>query len=109
MTTNQQPTFGEALRRCRVAAGLTQAALAERAGLSTRGVQDLERGVRLAPYADTLQRLAEALCLTEADRAALQAAGRRPPRSAAAVSATRALPTGTVTFLFTDIVGSTSA
>ena len=38
--------FGELLRRLRVAAGLTQEALAERAGLSARGLSDLERGVR---------------------------------------------------------------
>ena len=39
-----QPTFGELLRRYRLARRLTQAELAERAGLSTRGINDLERG-----------------------------------------------------------------
>ncbi len=38
-------TFGELLRRSRVATGLTQEELAERAGLSARGISDLERGV----------------------------------------------------------------
>ena len=49
MTTTASSTFGMLLRRYRVAAALTQEGLAERAGLSARGVQDLERGVRVAP------------------------------------------------------------
>lgn len=46
--------FGELLRRYRVAAGLTQEALAERAGVSTRGISDLERGAHGLPRRDTL-------------------------------------------------------
>jgi transcriptional regulator with XRE-family HTH domain len=38
------PTFGTLLRQYRLAAGLTQMALAERAGLSLRGLSDLARG-----------------------------------------------------------------
>jgi transcriptional regulator with XRE-family HTH domain len=38
--------FGELLRRYRTAARLTQEELAEQAGLSVRGIQDLERGLR---------------------------------------------------------------
>jgi transcriptional regulator with XRE-family HTH domain len=53
--------FGDLLRRYRMVSGLTQAALAERAGLSERGLSDLERGVRRAPYVDTVVRLAAAL------------------------------------------------
>jgi transcriptional regulator with XRE-family HTH domain len=49
--------FGALLHR--LAAGLSQAELAERAGLSARGISDLERGVRQAPYPATLRRLAE--------------------------------------------------
>ena len=41
--------FGKVLRRHRLAAGLSQEALAERAGLSPRGVSDLERGARRPP------------------------------------------------------------
>lgn len=70
MATDQPPAFGEALRRHRLAAGLTQQALAERAGLSVRGIADLERGVRRAPYANTVRRLGNALGLGEAERAA---------------------------------------
>jgi transcriptional regulator with XRE-family HTH domain len=69
-------SFGSLLRGHRSAAGLTQEELAERAGLSRRGIADLERGARLAPYAATIERLAEALGLSEAERDAMLAAGR---------------------------------
>ena len=42
-------TFGDLLRRVRSAAALSQEALAERAGLSRRGISDLERGASHAP------------------------------------------------------------
>jgi predicted ATPase/transcriptional regulator with XRE-family HTH domain len=71
------PTFGELVRALRMAAGLTQEALAERAGLSARGLSDLERGVRVTPRKDTVRLLAEALATGPADRAALAAAARR--------------------------------
>src|SRR5262249_34162860 len=47
------------------------------AGLSWRGVQDLERGIRRLPQAGTARRLAEALGLAGEHRAALLLAGRR--------------------------------
>ena len=47
--------FGNLLRRYRLAAGMTQDELAERAGLSARGISDLERGARGLPRKDTLQ------------------------------------------------------
>ena len=68
--------FGELLRRFRLTMGLTQEELAERAGLSLRGVSDLERGVRRTPFLDTVNRLADALSLKPADRQALLAAAR---------------------------------
>ncbi|MFN8594101.1 MAG: helix-turn-helix domain-containing protein [Thermomicrobiales bacterium] len=70
--------FGDLLRRHRIAAGLTQEALAERAGMSARGVSDLERGVHELPRKDTLHLLLDALTLSLVDRAALAAAARRP-------------------------------
>jgi predicted ATPase/transcriptional regulator with XRE-family HTH domain len=75
--------FGALLRQYRVAAGLTQEALAERAGVSTRGISDLERGAHGLPRRDTLQLLLDALALSPADRAVLVAAARRPPAAAA--------------------------
>ena len=69
--------FGDLLREYRVAAGLTQEALAERAGLSARGVSDLERGLSRAPRLHTLSRLAEALGLGQTEREdLLRASGR---------------------------------
>ena len=80
-----QPTasFGQRLRQLRVRAGLSQAALAERAGLAVAAVAALERGVRRSPYAQTVGALAEALGLTSEERAAFaDASGRSvPPRS----------------------------
>ncbi len=66
--------FGQLLRRHRLEAGLSQDELAERAGLSTRGVSDLERGRRTSPRAETVRLLAGALELNPMDRAALVAA-----------------------------------
>ena len=76
MTGGEAPQFGERLRRLREAAGLTQEALAERAGLSAEGVAALERGRRRRPYPHTLRALADALGLDAAGRAAL--AGEAP-------------------------------
>jgi DNA-binding NarL/FixJ family response regulator/DNA-binding XRE family transcriptional regulator len=75
---DEESSFGELLRRYRVAAGLSQEALAERAGLSRRGIADLERGARHFPFGDTVRRLAEALALEPTDRAALLSAAHRP-------------------------------
>jgi predicted ATPase/DNA-binding CsgD family transcriptional regulator len=71
--------FGDLLRRYRTAAGLTQEELAERAGLSTRGISDLERGARGLPRKDTLQLCLHALDLSPEDRATLVSAATRPP------------------------------
>ena len=49
MAAKTETSFGDLLRRYRVAAGLTQEELAERASLSARGISDLERGARSAP------------------------------------------------------------
>jgi predicted ATPase/DNA-binding XRE family transcriptional regulator len=70
------PTFGDLLRRHRVAAHLTQEELAERAGLSARGISDLERGARTHPYRETLLLLADALSLDAAERTAFLRAAR---------------------------------
>jgi predicted ATPase/transcriptional regulator with XRE-family HTH domain len=59
-----------------VAAGLSQEELAERAGLSRRGISDLERGMRRVPYPATVRRLAQALGLDEAERTTLHVAAR---------------------------------
>ena len=79
--------FGALLRDHRRAAGLTQAELAERAGLSWRGVIGLERGERRSPHHDTVERLAAALELSDIERTALVAAARSPRSSGATPTA----------------------
>jgi len=70
------PSFGTLLRTLREAAGLTQEALAERARISVRGIQDLERGVSRTPRRGTVDLLASALALAPPERARLaEAAG----------------------------------
>ncbi len=55
--------FGQLLRRYRLAAGLSQEALAERARMSAEGISALERGYRRSPQRETLELLASALAL----------------------------------------------
>src|SRR5215217_325637 len=80
--------FGDLLRQMRSAAALSQEALAERSGLSKRGISDLERGARLAPRLETVRLLADALALGDADRQALLVAAR--PEASATVPAAHA-------------------
>ncbi len=84
----RDPTFGPLLREFRMRAGLTQEALAERSGLSVRGISDLERGLKRAPRRDTVALLLEALDLSPDERAAL-AAARTPPAETAPDRAVR--------------------
>jgi len=69
--------FGALLKHYRIAAGLTQEALAERAALSTRGISDLERGVNRAARPVTVSLLARALRLGPEERAAFERAARQ--------------------------------
>ncbi|HEV2238206.1 MAG TPA: helix-turn-helix domain-containing protein, partial [Ktedonobacterales bacterium] len=85
--------FGDLLRRQRRAAGLTQEELAARAGLSARGIADLERGARRTPRRDTVALLVRALGGSAGDEADLLAAARRSSRlSTGAASPTEAEP-----------------
>src|SRR5262249_56587544 len=93
-------TFATLLRQFRLAATLSQEELAARAGLSLRGLSDLERGVRRAPYLVTVRQLADALGLSAEDRQALIAAGRSSitsePVTARAVAAMPRPPTSLI-------------
>jgi predicted ATPase/transcriptional regulator with XRE-family HTH domain len=84
MLTLPATVFGVLLRRDRRAAGLTQAELAARAGMSVDTISVLERGLTRAPHKGTLDLLAEALRLTPAERAQWESAtwGTRLPGSA---------------------------
>lgn len=72
--------FGSLLRQWRQRAGLSQEALAQRAGVGIRTVRGLETGERTDPRMGTVRSLADALKLTGAERAELfAAAGRDEP------------------------------
>lgn len=75
--------FASLLHRHRVARRLTQEALAELSGLSVRGISDLERGLHPAPRFHSVRLLANALGLSNEERAAFEAAARpiRPGHS----------------------------
>jgi predicted ATPase/transcriptional regulator with XRE-family HTH domain len=68
--------FGPLLRQHRLAAGLSQEALAERARMSVEGVSALERGFRRSPHLETVGFLATALALNAAEREAFETAAR---------------------------------
>jgi predicted ATPase/transcriptional regulator with XRE-family HTH domain len=62
------PNFGRLLRRYRLAAGLSQEGLAERARMSVNGISALERGYRRMPRFETLSLLSGALALSSEQR-----------------------------------------
>ena len=67
------PDFGALLRHYRLAAGLSQEALAERARMSTQGISALERGYRRTPQRETLALLVGALVLNDEQRGKFEA------------------------------------
>ena len=91
--TGAHQEVGELLRRYREIAGLSQEALAERAGMSPRGILYLERGLR-RPYPATVRRLADALSLTAEQRQALMQAARRSTAPESAAEPAADLPVG---------------
>jgi predicted ATPase/class 3 adenylate cyclase len=122
MTHGTPPAFGDLLKEYRLAAGLTQEALAERAGVSARNIQALERGEN-RPLRDTARRLAEGLALGERERALLLAVVMPVPRRRAANPALPAgdqptpqpqreleasLPAGMLAILVADVRGYTA-
>jgi predicted ATPase/DNA-binding XRE family transcriptional regulator len=75
MKATEKQSFGSLLRHHRHALGLTQEELAERAEVSVRQLQYLERD-KHAPRSGTIRQLSAALRLSEADHATLLAAAR---------------------------------
>jgi predicted ATPase/DNA-binding XRE family transcriptional regulator len=71
--------FGDLLRQHRFAAALTQASLAERAGLSVHAIQRLESGAS-RPNRGTTERLIGALTLGEKGEALFKIAAQPAPR-----------------------------
>jgi transcriptional regulator with XRE-family HTH domain/tetratricopeptide (TPR) repeat protein len=82
-STYDSASFAERLRWFRVAAGLTQEALAERSRVSVKAISALENGRRSRPRRDTVSMLAAGLGLDPAGREALAAAVRPPGGSRA--------------------------
>jgi predicted ATPase/DNA-binding XRE family transcriptional regulator len=97
-------TFGEALRLHRLARHLTQAELAERAGLSERGISDLERGLK-RPQRATVRLLIEALDLSAADAEGFELATTRSHVAVAANPAALAPMKHNLPALLTVFVG----
>jgi transcriptional regulator with XRE-family HTH domain/DNA-binding beta-propeller fold protein YncE len=75
VATREAAGLGRLLHQYRLAGGLTQEELAERAGVSARSVSDLERGLNRTPHPSTIRRLADALDLTPAQRTLFLASG----------------------------------
>ena len=90
LSLEQQSSFGARLRQLREVAGFTQEELAGRAGLTPNAISDLERGRRRYPYPHTVRSLAEALDLSEDERASLVAAVPRRGASRATPAAVHA-------------------
>jgi len=76
MSERPAPRFAGLLRQLRGRARLTQEELAQAAGISTRSVSDLERGINRTARKDTAELLAGALGLAEPVRASFVAAAR---------------------------------
>ena len=101
-------SFGDLLRRRRLALGLTQEELAERTGLSKRGISDLERRARTRPQRETIHLLAEALGLSGPKRASFVAAARRGDglgRRISLAAAARPFPGATLPMPLDPLIG----
>ncbi len=98
------PRFGELLRKHRQSAGFSQELFAERAGMSVDAVSALERGVRRAPHASSLDLLLTALELSTSDALELkEAAARARARSAESVAQT--VSGGNLSYSVTSFIG----
>ncbi len=97
--------FGALLRRHRLAAGLTQEALAERAGLSAKAVSDLERDPDRMPRLGTVALLADGLGADQDGRAELLAAARPQDTRGTGAADQAALPRQGLPRPLTPLIG----
>src|SRR5262245_2555112 len=114
----ESASFGAWIRRRRKALDLTQEALAQQIGCAPGTIRKIETDQR-RPSRQLAELLADHLAIAPAERVAFLKAARAElalDRLAAPTPAygepanpiaPRSLPTGTVTFLFSDIEGST--
>jgi non-specific serine/threonine protein kinase len=72
--TEASPSFASLLREYRLARGIAQEALAEKAGLSRDAIGLLERGARRSPRRETIALLVKALNLSDHERERLRTA-----------------------------------
>jgi predicted ATPase/transcriptional regulator with XRE-family HTH domain len=86
--------FAHTIRGYRLRAGFSQEELAERAGVSTRAVSDMERGLRQKPRPETLRLLADALALDTEDRAQFFTSAHAVPDDGARASQREVLGPG---------------
>src|SRR6266511_2359098 len=118
VTMGDATSFGRWLRQRRRLLDLTQDELAQRVGCSVVTIRKIESDER-RPSKHIATLLADSLATPPADRAAFLRAARadlaaalpgaptQPPDQPPPGAAARRLPSGTVTFLFTEIEGST--
>ncbi len=102
------PTFGEMLRRYRMAAALTQQELAERATISARAIGYLEQGVT-RPQSETVRLLAVALALPAEEHAAFEEAARVRRIASPAPLTSVTLPDTNVRAPLTPLIGREDA
>lgn len=81
---SRRSRFGELLREFRLAAGLSQEALAERALISVEAISALERGINQAPHRETLALLVAALNLSGEQQRAIEESAQRRSRGRSA-------------------------
>jgi predicted ATPase/transcriptional regulator with XRE-family HTH domain len=93
MSVEDATSFARLLRQRRVAAGLTQEALAERSGLGARSIQGLERA-ETRPRRETLRQLINALGLAPEQAAEFELAARPAPRHRRGVPLTAGVTRG---------------
>jgi predicted ATPase/transcriptional regulator with XRE-family HTH domain len=107
-------SFAEQLRHYRERAGLTQEELAAKAGLTAKAISALERAERRSPYPHTVRALADALGLSQAERAELlqarigskqAAVPAAPPLAPPAGSPADRLPEVRLPVYFTPFIG----
>jgi predicted ATPase/DNA-binding XRE family transcriptional regulator len=91
-------SVADLLKQYRAAAGLTQEELADRAGVSTRAISDLERGIKQRPYPNTVRRLVQALELDEVTAANFQRASRAGGGAVAALRESAEVVRGSTSF-----------
>ena len=107
MPDAEASTFAALLKRQRLAAGLSQEALAERAGLSAKAVSDLERDPGRSPRLATVTLLAGALGASPEGRAELLAAARpaQPRATVGAVAGVTRTPRRAMPRPLTPLIG----